>query len=90
MINFDSMDFVIFVEAALSLVLLIGFILSGKAGRWAALDYGVFGVAVLAGIFTVLHRDALDLTWALIPLTGLISIAGACAVRTFMRARPTR
>lgn len=77
------MDFVIFVEAAASVGLLLGFVLSCREGRWVALDYGVFGLAILAGVFTVLHRDALGLTWALIPLTGLISVAGACAVRTF-------
>lgn len=87
MFDTDSMDFVIFVEAVLGVALLIGFALSGRAGRWALLDYGVFGLAILGGLFALLHSDALDLTWALIPLTGLISLAGACIVRTFMKGR---
>jgi hypothetical protein len=84
------MDFVIFVEAVLGVVLLIGFVLSRQAGRWAVLDYGVFGLAILGGVFALSQSDTLGLTWALIPLTGLISLAGACAVRTFMGSRRPR
>ncbi len=80
----DSMDFVVFVEAVLSLALLIGFALSHREVRWAVLDYGVAGLAILAGGFTVLQRDALGLTWSLIPLAILIGAAGLLLGRTVM------